>query len=113
MHEKRLIRILMIIIAGLILLNIINILLNKPSWQIDRFINVGEESNFPTWFSSMLLAIAGFFAYKCSLIIETQKKGKMIWQLLSIGLLGMSCDEVAMIHEHLGLFVNKHFFHLN
>ena len=33
-----------------------------------------------------------------------------MFQFLALGLLGMSCDEVAMIHEHLGIFVNKHFF---
>lgn len=93
--------------------NIINIMLGEPSWQITRLIDLDAESNIPTWFSSVLLFIAAFFAYRCSLLAKTRQNGKTIWQILSLGLLAMSCDEVAAIHEHLGQTINKYFFHLN
>jgi len=110
MNENKLIKILAIIIFVIVVLNIFNVVFNKPSWQLDRFINVCEESNFPTWFSSMLLVIAAYFAYKCSITAKTKERGRGMLQLLSLGLLGMSCDEVAMIHENMGEFVNRHFF---
>ena len=62
--EKTLINSLFIIVGFIIFLNIINALFNKPSWQINRFINVDEEANFSAWFSGMILAIASFFAYQ-------------------------------------------------
>ena len=95
------------IVTALILLNIIDELIGHPSWQIERLINVGLEGNFPTWFSSMLLAIAAFLAYRCAIIV---KEGRSLWGLLSLGLLFMSCDEVAQIHENLGNVLNKYLF---
>lgn len=90
--------------------NIINILLGEPSWQITRLIDLDAEANIPTWFSSILLFIAAFFAYHCSLLAKTRQNGKTIWQVLSVGLLVMSCDEVATIHERLGFVINKYIF---
>lgn len=110
--NKHLVNSLFITVGFIIFLNIINALFNKPSWQMDRFINVDGEANFSAWFSGMILAIASFFAYQCSLAADKDKGGPMMFQLLALGLLGMSCDEVAMIHENMGLFVNKHFVKL-
>lgn len=90
--------------------NLINILLGEPSWQITRLIDLDTEANIPTWFSSILLFIAAFFAYHCSLLAKTRQNGKTIWQILSLGLLVMSCDEVATIHERLGFVINKYIF---
>ena len=97
---------------GIVLLNIVSALDLIPFWQIRRLIDVGEESNFTTWFSSIMLAIAAYFAYQCSVAAESKKDGKRMWQLLSLGLLGMSCDEVAMIHEHLGKVILFNLFTL-
>lgn len=103
------IRWLIIITAGIIFINIIGELIGNPSWQIQRLFNVGIESNLPTWFSSIILAIAACFAYKCSVLT---KDGRKTWRLLSLGLLFMSCDEVAMIHDNFGRVVNKYIFKL-
>lgn len=111
-EQRVLFKTLVGITIGIIVLNIINVLLGNPSWQITRLIGVGFEGNFPTWFSSMLLVLAAFFAYKCSIAAKIKQNGKRMWQLLFLGLLGMSCDEVAQIHEHLGNTVNKYFFQL-
>jgi hypothetical protein len=111
--EHRLIKILVWITIILIGLNVISELLGNPSWQIERLIKLDYESNFSTWFSSLLLLIAAFFAYKCSLVTDIKQRGQRMWQLFSLGLLGMSCDEVAMIHENLGKMINKHFLKLD
>jgi len=105
----KLIKLLYIIIAILITLNIIDLIVGQPSWQITRLINIDIESNVPTWFSSIILAIAAFLSYKCSLAVGEERYKKRTWQLLSLGFLAMSCDEVAMIHEHLGATINKYF----
>ena len=66
--------------------------------------------NFPTWFSSMLLALAAFFSYQCSIAAKTPQRGQRMWQWAALGFLGMSCDEVAMIHESIGNTLNKYYF---
>ena len=112
LEEKRLIKVLVMFTVAIILLNIINRLLGESSWQISRLIRVGMESNLPTWFSSMMLAMAAFFAYRCSLVMTKKEGGRRMFQLLTLGLLGMSCDEVSQIHENLGKTINKYYFHL-
>ena len=106
---RKLVKWLVITTIMIIVLNIINELLGRPSWNIDRFINVEHEANFPTWFSSILLAIAAFVAYHCSLAAKTRQAGQRLWQVMSLGLIAMSCDETAMIHEHVGAAINKYF----
>lgn len=106
--DKNLVKYLFIIAISLIILNIIDLILKHPSWHIYRFINVNEEANFAAWFSSIILAIAALYAYGCSLIKRTDQNERRIWQIISIGLLLMSCDEVALIHESLGQLLNKY-----
>jgi len=110
MDENKLIKILIVITSILILVNIINDLLGQPSWQITSLIYVGFEANITTWFSSILLLIAAIYAYKCFLASRRNQSEQKIWQFLSLGLLGMSCDEVATIHERLGNTLNKYYF---
>ena len=111
LNEKKLIKTLFYIASSLIVANIINeLIISKLSWQINRFVNLGLESNFPTWFSSMLLALASLYAYKCSFVSRKRKGEQKIWQLFALVLLGMSCDEVAMIHESIGSVLNKYVF---
>lgn len=107
MNTGKLIKTLLIITSIIVILNIIDELIGHPSWQVERLIGVGYEGNFPTWFSSMLLAIAAYFSYKCSVLA---KDGKRVWKLLALGLIFMSCDEVAQIHEHFGSTLHKYFF---
>jgi len=108
---RKLIRILIQITVFLIAANVINELLSRPSWQITRFIAVGKESNFPTWFSSGLLMIAAYFTYNCSLLTNSNKDERHFWSIVSLGLLFLSCDETAMIHEYLGTTLSKYIFH--
>ena len=104
--------VLILLISALITINIVNISYGEPFWQINRLFGLGKESNFSTWFSSIMLAIAAFLAYQCSAFISAKNGEKKAWFLFSIILLTMSCDETAMIHEHLGNRINKYVFKL-
>lgn len=105
--QERFLDALWITVCVLILLNIINILIGKPFFQITRLIDFDYEGNFTTWFSSFILGIAAFYAYKCSVSVSENIVVKM-WKLLSAWLILMSCDEVAQIHEHLGETIHKY-----
>ncbi len=107
-EQEKLIRLLIGITIVIVLLNVINVVLGRPSWQITRLIDVGIEANFPTWISSLLLAIAAYFAYQCSSIAKTKQIGQRMWQLFSLCLIGMSCDETAQIHELMGRLLKKY-----
>jgi hypothetical protein len=111
--EKLFIRILFLIVASIVFANILNELCGKPYGQITRVINMDMEANFPTWFSSMLLATAAFFSFNCSRIIKSKQGSQKLWVLLFLGLLAMSCDETAVIHENIGMIINNYFFNLN
>lgn len=113
LDDKKLIQNLIVIAGTFVFFNIANTLLGEPSWQITRLIGLEQESNLTTWFSSMLLALAAFYAYLSSTQLKEDKVGQRMWQLLALGFLAMSCDEVAMIHENLGTTMNKYFFHLS
>lgn len=102
-------KILFTVALAIVLLNTINIFLGSPSWQFTRLFGLDTESNFPTWFSSIMLALAAFFAYQVS-VISGPERGCRIWQVAALVLLFLSCDEVAMIHEYVGEFFAKHFF---
>jgi len=110
--ERRFFTVAVGIAVGLAVLNLVDLLLGRPSWQITRLFYLGFESNFPTWFSSMLLAVAAALAYAISVSAADSTEGRRIWQVVSLGFLTMSCDEVAMIHEHLGNTLNKYVFHV-
>jgi len=68
--------------------------------DINRFLNVGKEKSFPTWYSSIALLF-------CSLLLVIIAKYKRAisdtftrqWSLLAIIFLFMSIDEIAALHE--------------
>ncbi len=98
MTAEKLVRNLWIITAALVGLHILNLITGAPSWQLERLFDLDGESNLPTWFSSVLWLLASVMAYQCS---ELSAKGsvKRSWFLVAAGLLFLSIDEVAMIHE--------------
>ncbi|MBF0622806.1 MAG: hypothetical protein HQL54_12870 [Magnetococcales bacterium] len=70
--------------------------------------NLDKERNLPTWFSGILLfsvAIASLFAHRLErhLIQQTslQLQGVYFWILLSIIGVGLSLDEMLILHENL------------
>jgi hypothetical protein len=111
-EEQRITKILFVAAVAIVFLNVANVFLGQPSWQITRLIGLDTESNFSTWFSGMILAIAAFFAYQVS-VAAGPHRGCRTWQIVAFVLLFMSCDEVAMIHENAGEFIAKHFIVLS
>lgn len=105
---ERVLNFLWIAIIVLILLNIIDYLCGKPFWQITRLIHLEEEGNFTTWFSSIILATGAVYSYNCAQILPLNKEARQLWEILAAGLMFMSCDEVAQIHENLGNTINKY-----
>lgn len=67
-----------------------------------RILNLDEENNIPTWYSSMILfASAILFGLITIWKNHTKDKFRYYWLALTLGFLVMSMDEVASIHERL------------
>jgi hypothetical protein len=64
--------------------------------------NLDEENNVPTWFSSMLLALAGFGLIFIG-VLKYEERDRHSWQWFAIALipLFLSLDEMAQLHEAL------------
>ena len=73
---------------------------NTPFAGIYRFFDMGEEANFPTYISTLNLLFAGVL---CGIIafcqLKLKKNTNSQWVGLSAGLVLMSMDEAAQIHE--------------
>lgn len=108
--EHKFIRVLVFIALIIILINVVISFMPKDYRRFFYFVDLDCESNIPTWFSSMLLAIASFFAYSCSLAKRLDLNEKRLWQIFSIGLICMSIDETSMVHENIGAVLNKYIF---
>jgi hypothetical protein len=111
--EKKLIKWLVVIAISIIVLHVINVILGEPSWRLTKLVNLDAEANLPTWFSSGLLFIAAFFSYQCFLLEKSPTNKASMWQILSLGFLGMSLDEIAQFHETSGILISKYIFHLD
>ena len=65
-----------------------------------RLLALDSESNVPTWFSTLLIfscsALAGWYATCCR---SAGAPLVLRWRLVAVGLLGLSLDEAAGIHE--------------
>jgi len=108
MSRKSFVQILCVIAGGLVIVNLICASLGHPIWNIHRLIYLSAESNFSTWFTSMMLFVGAYFTYECSTLIPKGEIEKRWWQLTALGVLLLSCDEVAMIHEHFGAQLTKY-----
>jgi hypothetical protein len=66
-------------------------------------INLGHEGNIPTYFSALILLIAGLLL---AVIAKCKKNNAdsytIHWTILSIGFLYLSLDEAVLLHERLG-----------
>lgn len=75
-----------------------------PEWRrVDRVFHMGREANVPTWYSAILMFLAGFLL---ALIAAAKRQGKdrfrWHWLLLSLIFIYLSADEAAVLHEELG-----------
>lgn len=107
-NYRQLIRWLFRIAGILIICHLLNRVAGTPSWQLERLFELGLEANIPTWFSSVLWAIAAVAAFGCSQLVIL-KSDKNLWSLIALGLLTLSIDEVAQIHENIFRIINLFF----
>lgn len=82
---------------------------NTPFVGIFSFFDMGQESNLPTYISALNLLLAGVL---CGIIFSHESKLKnrlsFHWAGLSAGLVLMSIDEAAKIHEGIvGVFLGS------
>lgn len=80
---------------------------NTPYVGIFLFFSMGQESNLPTYISALNLLVAGAL---CGIIsaYELNQRGRVNWHWLGLaaGLVLMSVDEAAKIHEGIvGVFI--------
>lgn len=104
--EKKLLKVLFWIAVGIVGVNIVDAMVGRPFWQITRVFDLTSESNFTTWFSSVLLLVASVFAFRIS-TEEAVGKRRNLWAWVSLGFVFLSMDETAMIHEGLGYSLEK------
>jgi hypothetical protein len=75
---------------------------------VSQFFDLNREGNLPTWFSSMqwlcVAAVLGAFAWR--LVSRAEGGGRPLLALAFL-FLCMSLDEVAQIHERLGLRTDR------
>lgn len=90
--------------AGVVVLfvaNLFNLALGRPWWTVTQLIDLGMESNLPTWFSSLLWAVAAGFAWVCGRC-GGARRDRNTFRVLAVLLALFSMDEVAMVHERVG-----------
>lgn len=81
-----------------------NYLLGEPSGFITLRFDLNGEANVPTWYSSVkLFSIALLLALFASRVIELSNWRTWLLAGLPLLFLALSADEVAQIHEWLGL----------
>lgn len=109
MEQKQFIKYLILATSLLISIYSINVITGNSVWFIIRLFDLDQEANIPTWFSSLMLAVAAYFAYQCDVASKLQGFSSRIWLVLSWFFLALSCDEVAQIHENAGKLAHKYF----
>jgi hypothetical protein len=82
----------------------------RMSYQVSVFeiITVNGDTNFPTWFSSILLLLSSVLLLVNGLAVRSRRGlGAHYWFVLAAGFLAMSIDEVAAVHERSDRVVNR------
>ena len=107
---NKIIKFLLIVLAILFLFNaIIHILKyltgHNHMLGLFRLFDFYSESNFPTWYSTILLAVSSTILY-FNYFLSKQKE-KFYWLILAFIFLFLSVDEFAQLHELIGSFLNK------
>ncbi len=100
---------LWIVVGVLVVMHGLSVLVGERSWQLTRAFNLDRESNVPTWFSSGLWALGAWAAWECARL-SGRARARRLWTVAAVGLLLLSCDEVAMLHENLGNVLRHHGF---
>lgn len=92
----------------LVLLYIFNFIIGEPFRLFTKFLDINDEQNLPTWFSSIQLFLTailfGIFGYG-----KFKSGDKDSWVLISLPVVFviLSIDEVVQVHEYLGGVVDR------
>lgn len=104
-NSVKLIGFLIVTIALILFCNVLFFWLETigvGSFRFNSLFYVNEESNIPTYFSSLNLLLASGISYAISLGRGSAlKTTPAFWRLLSIIFLFLSFDEAAMFHERI------------
>jgi hypothetical protein len=85
-------------------LHVVNFLVGFPSVQITRLLQLDGEMNLPTWYSSVKWFCAAYlFGIFSIRNFDWDNKRSWVLLLLPLVFLVFSIDEVAVIHEYLGV----------
>jgi hypothetical protein len=76
--------------------------LNAHDVRGTRQFDMDGELNVPTWWSAALFILAGLAALGLARCNRITGRAVAPWTLVGIGLLGLSLEEVAAIHEDVG-----------
>lgn len=93
---------LMIAMQGLLSAGYLLHLADAPG---TRQFNMDSELNLPTWWSATLLIVAGAAALLLSRVNGVWRRPVVPWLLVGVGLLLISAEEIAGIHEDVGVAV--------
>lgn len=85
-----------------ILLSLVHYRLNELPWLLRQIFDVDEEASFPTWYSSIALFItSGVLWVNARAHRNVGSPLRWYWDVLAVGFLFLSIDEIAGIHETL------------
>jgi len=85
------------------LLCFVDVLANRPFYYVSEVVDLGSESGFGTWYSTMKLMLVavmlGFFAWR-----NITAHGRAAWPLVLLPaiFLVFSIDEIIQLHEYVG-----------
>lgn len=111
LRARRLGKWLLLIIAALVAIGIVSALLRirQPGRAAQEFLllfDLGEDSSIPTYFSSLLLlSCASLLAWTGQLKRALGEARWSVWYGLAALFVLLSLDEVAMMHERVGIIL--------
>ncbi len=98
----------LLIIANSIMLFIYFLIDNPDKFDFIQMVDLDQEANLPTLFSSVLLLIASFLFYLLAKVSkEKTKEEYKYWLGLSFIFVFLGFDESATIHETIGDYTEK------
>ncbi|HHE06105.1 MAG TPA: hypothetical protein ENK90_03195 [Epsilonproteobacteria bacterium] len=98
---------ILLIVANIVMLFIYFSIDNPEQFDFVQMVDLDQEANLPTLFSSALFLIAGFLFYLLSKSLIEKKTEKKYWFGLSLIFVFLAFDESAKIHETVGDYTEK------
>lgn len=87
-----------------------DVALDSPSWVINKLVDLDNEGSIATWFSSIQLFIVGLLFFVKSYQVDansTELPSRQFFWIMGLGLLFLSVDEAAAIHEKVSMVLKQ------